>query len=46
MQLTIPGGSKSGVSLDVDLTTFENLVKKAINETYVQNPATGVPPVS
>ena len=44
MQLFIPGGSKSGSSLDVDFATFSKLLKKDIAEKYVQNPAEEMPP--
>jgi hypothetical protein len=43
-QLLIPGGSKSGSALDVDFTTFEKLLSKAIGKRYVQDPATENPP--
>jgi 4-phytase / acid phosphatase len=44
MQLRIPGGSKPGASLDVKFETFQKLLTKAIGQSYVQDPATEVPP--
>ena len=44
MHLLIPGGSTSATSLDVDFTTFEKLLKAAIGQNFVQDPATEVPP--
>ena len=44
MQLFIPGGSKSASSLDIGFEAFDKLLKKAIDENDVQNPATEVPP--
>ena len=43
-QLTIPGGSRPGASLDVRFETFQNLLQKAIGRQYVQDPSTEVPP--
>ena len=43
-QLLIPNGSNDSKTLDVDFGRFENLLEKAINSKYVQNPATEVPP--
>ncbi len=36
MQLAIPGGSKSATNLDVEISTFQRLLKAAIGEKYVQ----------
>ena len=36
MQLLIPGGSKSATNLDVNFTTFSNLLSAAIGLEYVQ----------
>ncbi len=43
-QLLIPGGSKSATDLDVDFFSFQKLMRKAIGERYVQDPAEEVPP--
>ncbi len=43
-QLTIPGGSASSTSLDVDFATFEKLLNKAIDPADVQDPSTETPP--
>ncbi|MEH2411658.1 histidine-type phosphatase [Nostoc sp.] len=44
VQLLIPNGSKSATNLDVKFGKFEQLLKKAINPKYVENPTTEVPP--
>ena len=44
MQLTIPGGRKSGANLDVSFRTFQRLLRKAIDPTSVQDPTKEVPP--
>ena len=38
MQLLIPGGSNSATNLDVDFTTFSNLMNAAIGLEYVKQP--------
>jgi 4-phytase/acid phosphatase len=43
-QLLIPNGGASDTSLDVPFATFEQLLQQAINQQYVQNPATENPP--
>jgi 4-phytase/acid phosphatase len=44
MQLFVPGGSKSRADLDIDFETFEWLARKAIDEKFVQDPDSEVPP--
>ena len=43
-QLLVPGGSKSATDLDVDFGVFQRLVRKAIDQKYVEDPSTEVPP--
>ena len=44
IQLSIPGGSKPGATLDVKFEIFQKLLRDAIGPQYVQNPALEVPP--
>jgi len=44
MQLLIPGGGNSATNLDVDFTTFSNLLSAAIGPEYVQPFAEEIPP--
>jgi 4-phytase/acid phosphatase len=44
MQLLVPGGSKSTTNLDVDFTTFTNLMNAAIGLEYVQPFAAEIQP--
>lgn len=43
-QLVVPGGSTSTMNLDVDFTTFQKIMKNAIDKQYVQDPSEEVPP--
>jgi 4-phytase/acid phosphatase len=44
MQLVIPGGSKSSTNLDVNFSTFSNLLKAAMDQKYVQPFCEEIPP--
>jgi 4-phytase/acid phosphatase len=44
MQLLIPGGSKPPTDLDVNFFTFQRLLRKAIDQKYVQDPWEEDPP--
>jgi 4-phytase/acid phosphatase len=44
LQLLIPGGSESATDLDVDFNIFQKLVRKAIDNKYVEDPRKEVPP--
>ena len=44
VQLLIPDGSKAPANLDVKFRTFQQLLKKAINQDFVEDPFTEVPP--
>ncbi|MFZ3045476.1 MAG: histidine-type phosphatase, partial [Desulfatirhabdiaceae bacterium] len=44
MQLLIPGGSVSATDLDVNFNTFQNILKEAIDQKYVQPFCEEVPP--
>ena len=43
-QLSVPGGSKPGATLDVEFAAFQKLLRGAIGPRYVQDPAVEVPP--
>jgi 4-phytase/acid phosphatase len=44
MQVSIPGGRKSGASLDIGFESFQRHVRGAMDQQYVQDPAQEVPP--
>jgi len=44
IQLSIPGGSQPGTTLDVKFEIFQKLVMNTIGRQYVQNPSLEVPP--
>jgi hypothetical protein len=44
MQLLIPNGDQAETNLDVAFPKFKELMTKAINLYYVQDPAAEVPP--
>lgn len=46
MQLFIPGGSRSEKDLDITFERFRELLRKAIDESAVQDPSTETPPGS
>ena len=43
-QLLIPGGREPGAGLDVSFARFQRLLKRAIGQQYVEDPAREVPP--
>jgi len=44
IQLLIPGGSRPGAPFDVSFEVFQKLLRNAIGQRYVQDPALEVPP--
>ena len=44
MQVSIPGGRRSGTSLDIRFESFQRLVRGAMDQKYVQDPKQEVPP--
>jgi hypothetical protein len=44
MRLLIPGGRESAASLDVDFSTFQRLLRRAIDPNSVQDPSKEVAP--
>jgi 4-phytase/acid phosphatase len=44
MQLLIPGGRESAANLDVDFSTFQRLLRRAIDPNSVQDPSKEVAP--